>query len=128
MIARLLFWNEYDLPEDGPLIDNNNQIVRFVLAIDDDHFDPQTPPEADVVVFVRDEKMMGWLPKHQADQIPYRFAGLSADYLFAMPVDCDFKIHCRSIPCRSSAVWDHYAEAWDCFFCDRFNFDEQTRK
>ena len=128
MIARLLYWKEYDLPIHAPLIDNNDRVVRFCLEIDKENFDPDMPPEADVVVFVRDEEMVGWLPKEQADQVPKRFAGLSADYLFSMPVDCDFKVHCRKIPCQNSAVWDYYAEAWDCFACPRFNFDERTRR
>jgi len=119
MIARLVFWDTYGLPEDAPLVDVYDRVIRFAMPIDAENYDPDMPPEADVVVFVRDEEMVGWLPKEQADNI--------ADYLFPMPVDCDFKPHCKQSPCTGSAVWDYYAEAWDCFQCPRFNFDEGTR-
>lgn len=128
MIARLVFWDTYNLPEDAPLVDAHDRVVRFTTSIDAENFDPDMSPEADVVVFARGEELVGWLPKQQADNVPHRFAGLSADYLFPMPVDCDFKPHCQQIPCRESAAWDYYAEAWDCFHCSRFNFDERTRR
>ena len=129
MIARLTLFEMYDKPDDSVLVDDENRVIRFAYALDDDIFDPEMPPGADVVVFVRDDQPVGWLPKHQFDQIPERFAGLSADYLFKMPVDWDFiERPCRRIPCTSSAVWDYYAEAWDCFHCPRYNFDEHVRR
>lgn len=129
MIARLTLFEEYGKPDDAKLVDDEGRVIRFVFALNADIFDPTMPDDADVVVFVRDEKLAGWLPKHQFDQIPERFAGLSSDYLFSMPVEWNFQERpCRTIPCSSNAVWDYYAEAWDCFACKRYNFDELTRR
>lgn len=109
-------------------VDLDGRSVKVVMCEDSKRL-PVVKSNSDVVVFAHDGEYLGWLPSEQVNQIPGSFSVLSPRYLFEMPVEWKFvPSPCTESPCTASGVWDYYAEAWECFKCERFNFDESTRR